>query len=78
MLEEVFITRKYAQRKILHTLKIDVFELQDNKNIGKYELFSLDQASFISDPSQILILQYPFPTISLNLSSSLSISPLFN
>ena len=26
MLEEVFITKKCTQRKILHTLKTDVFE----------------------------------------------------
>ena len=35
---KVFITKKSTQRKTLHTLKADVFESPDNKNIGK--LFS--------------------------------------
>ena len=37
-MEKVFITKKCTHRKTLHTLKSDVFELPDNKNIGK--LFS--------------------------------------
>ena len=38
ILEKVFITKKCIQRKTSHTLKIDVFELPDNKNVEK--LFS--------------------------------------
>ena len=41
------------------------------KNIGKllskYELFFLDQGNSSSDPSQILIQQYPIPRASLPL-----------
>ena len=55
-----------------------MFELPDNKNIGKlvskHDLFSLDQANFSSDPSQILILQYPHPC---NFPASLAISVKF-
>ena len=36
--EKYFITKKFTQFKTPHTLKIDVFEILDNKNIGK--LFS--------------------------------------
>ena len=64
-LEKVFITNKCTQNKTSRTLKIDVFKLLDNKNIGKvfskYGLFFLDQANFSSDPSQTLTLQYPIP-----------------
>ena len=46
-------------------LKIDVLEIPDNKHIGKlvskYKLLFLDQANSISEPSQILILQFPIP-----------------
>ena len=46
MLEKAFITKKCTQCKTSHTLKIDVSELLDNKNIGelfsKYETFFLD------------------------------------
>ena len=38
ILEKIFITKKFTQCKTSHTLKIDVFELLDNKGIGK--LFS--------------------------------------
>ena len=45
MLEKAFITKKSTQCKTSHTLKNEVLELPDNKNIGKlfskYELFSL-------------------------------------
>ena len=45
-IENVFITMKCTQCKTSYTLKSDVFELPDNKNIGKlslkYELFYLD------------------------------------
>ena len=46
ILEKVYITKKFTQCKISRTLKPDVFEISDNKNIGKlfskYELFFLD------------------------------------
>ena len=46
ILEKTFITKKYTQCKTLHTLKIEVFEFLDKKNIGrlfsKYETFFLD------------------------------------
>ena len=61
VLQKSFITKKYTQSKASHTLKIDVFKLLDNKNIGKlfskYEPLFLDQADSSSDTSQILILQ---------------------
>ena len=84
---KIFNTKICTQRKTLNTLKTDVFELPDNKNIGKllskYELFSLDQDNFISDPSQILILQYLFPTGSPSLTICVKfppcqLEPLFN
>ena len=34
-MEKVFIFKKSTQRKTLKTLKTDVFELPDNKIIGK-------------------------------------------
>ena len=62
ILEKVFITKKYTQCKTLQALKIDVFELPDNKNIGKLflkkQLFFLDQVNFSSNPFQVPILQY--------------------
>ena len=36
MLEKILITKKRTQRKALHTLKSDVFELPGHKNIKKY------------------------------------------
>ena len=40
------------------------FRIPDNKNIGKlfskHELLFLDQANSSSDPSQILIIQFPY------------------
>ena len=72
----------YSAFKTLYALKIDLFELSDYKNtwnlLSKYELFSLDQANFSSDPSQMLILQYSIPTASLPPSPSLSNFPLVN
>ena len=72
----------YSAFKTLYALKIDLFELSVNKNTGnllsRYELFSLDQANFSSDPSQMLILQYSIPTASLPPSPSLSNFPLVN
>ena len=42
ILEKVFITNKFTQCKTSHTLKMDVFQIPYNKNIGellsKYEL----------------------------------------
>ena len=69
------ILEKFIQCKISRILKIDGFEIPDNKNIGKlfskYELLFLDQANFTSDPSQILILQFPIPRAYLPPSPSL-------
>ena len=43
ILEKVFITNKFTPCKTSHTLKMDVFQIPYNKNIGKllskYELF---------------------------------------
>ena len=51
ILEKVFITKKFTQCKTLRTIKIDVFEIPDNKNIEKlfikYELLFLDQDNSI-------------------------------
>ena len=59
ILEKVFITKKFTQCKTSCSLKIDVFEIPDNKNIeklfSKYELLPLDQAHSSYDASQILI-----------------------
>ena len=50
---EGLITNKFTQCKASCTLKIDVFKIPDNKNIGKlfskYELLFLDQTNSISD-----------------------------
>ena len=65
---------------VKHHLKIDVFEIPDNENIGKlfskYELPFLDQANSSCYPSQILILRFPIPRASQPLSLSPTISPL--
>ena len=75
ILEKVFITKKFTQCKTSRTLKIDVFEMSDNKNFeklfSKYELLFLDQANSSSNPSQILIQQFPIPRASLPPSPSL-------
>ena len=72
----VFITQKCAQYKTSRTLKISIFKIPDNKNIGKlfskYELLFLDQANYSSDPSQILILKFPIRRASVPPSTSLS------
>ena len=56
----------------LKGLKINVFEIPDNKNVWKlfpkYELLFLDQANCSFDPSQILI-YYDFPYLELPLLS---------
>ena len=82
MLEKVFITYKFTQCKTSRTLKIDVFKIPDNKNIGKlfskYELLFLNQANSSSDPSQILILQFPIPRASIPPSPCLSNFTLAN
>ena len=76
MLEKVFITKKWAQCKTPHTLKINACESPDNKNIGKlfskYELLFPNQANSSSDPSQIPMLQHPIPISSLPPLPSLS------
>ena len=75
-------TNKFTLCKISCTLKIDVFEIPDNKNIGKlfskYEMLFLDQANSSSDPSQILIIQFSIPRPSLPPSPSLSNFTLAN
>ena len=61
--EKAFITKKFTQSKTSRTLRINVFEITDNKVIGKLfsnELIFLDLANSSSDPSQILILQFPY------------------
>ena len=62
-LEKVFITKECTQWKTWRTLKIDVFEILDNKSIGKcftkFELLFLDQANSSSDSYQILRLPTP-------------------
>ena len=60
---EVFITKKCTQYKTSRTLKIDVFEIPDDKNIdklfSKYELVFLDQTNFSSDTSQNIYTTIP-------------------
>ena len=64
-MENICITKKCTRYILSSALKTDVFEIPDNKNIGKlfpkYELLFLDQAKSSSDPSEILILQFPIP-----------------
>ena len=76
ILEKVFITNKFTQCETSRTLKMDVFQIPYNKNIGKllskYDLLLLDQTNSSSDPSQILILWFPIPTAFLPSSPSLS------
>ena len=59
------LIRNLLNVKTSCTLKIDVFEILDDKYIGKksskYKLLFLDQANSISDLSQILILEFPVP-----------------
>ena len=63
------MTKKCTQCKSSHTLKTDVFELPENKNIGKlfskYEVLFLDQANFSSNPFQELLLIHSIPRASL-------------
>ena len=70
ILAKVFITNKCTQCKTSRSLKIDIFEITDNKIIAKlfskYELLLVDQANFSSDPSQTLILRFPMPKASQN------------
>ena len=69
ILEKVFITKKFTQYKTSRSLKVHVFEVPDNKNIGKlfskYELHFFDQANSSSNLSQILILRLSIPRASL-------------
>ena len=66
---------KFPQYKTSGTLKIEIFKIPDNKNIGKlfskYELLFLDQANSCSDASQIFILPFLIPRASLPSSPSL-------
>ena len=82
ILEKVFVNKKFTQSKTSRTLQIDVFEIPDKKNIGrlfsKCELLFLDHANSSSDPSQILILQFPTPRAFLLSSPSLSNFTLAN
>ena len=83
LLGKVFVTKKFTQCKTSRTLKINVFEIPDKiktlkKLFSKYELIFLDQASFSSDPTKILILQFPIPIASLPPSPSLSNFTLAN
>ena len=72
MLGKDFITKKCTQCTP-HVLKMDVFELPGNKNIGKlYSKYKPNQASSSSDPSQILIRQHPIPMSFLPPSPSLA------
>ena len=61
---EVFISKKFTHRKTSRTLGINVFEIQEGKNIwklsSKYELLFLEQANSSSDSSQILMQQFPY------------------
>ena len=74
--------KKCTRCVLSSSLKHDVFEIPDNKSIGKlfskYELLFLDQVKSSSDPSEILILQFPIPRASLPLSISLSNFTLAN
>ena len=71
------LLRNLLSVKTSFTLKTDVLEIPDNKHIGKlfskYKLLFLDQANSISEPSQILILQFPIPRDFLS-----SLQSLFN
>ena len=82
ILEKIFITKKLTRLKKSSSLKIDVLDIPDNKNIGKlfliYKLLFLDQAKSSSDPSEILILRFPIPRASLPTSPSLSNFTLAN
>ena len=71
-----FITKKFTHYETSRTLKLDIFKMLDNKNIGKlflkYKLLFWDQANSSSNQSWILILQVPIRRTSLPLSPSLS------
>ena len=75
LLRKAFITKKFTQCKTSRIIKIEVFEIPNNKNIGKlfskYELVFLHQANSSFDPSKILMLQFPTPRASLPASPSL-------
>ena len=79
---EVFITKKFIQCEMWHTLKTGLFESPDKKKtrklFSKCELLFLDQAIFRSNPYQILIKQYPIPRAFLLPLQSLSSFTLAN
>ena len=81
ILVKVIVTNKFTQCKTSRTLKVDVFEITDNKNIGKlfskYELLLLDQANSSSDPSQALTKRFHTPRASHNLHYIFHLFPYF-
>ena len=82
ILEKVFSTKKFTQCKTSCTLQMVVFEISDNKNIGKlfskFELHFLDQTFSSFNPSQIMILQFSKTRASLPPSPPLSYFTLAN
>ena len=70
--------RSSLKRKTSRILQINVFEMPDNKNIGKlfpkYELLFLDQANSSSDPSQIFILRFLIPRAPLPLCKNFTLA----
>ena len=50
---QVFITQNFAQYKTSRTLKIDLFKIPDNKNIGK--LFAKHKLLFLDQLIPVLI-----------------------
>ena len=81
ILAKVFIINKFTQCKTSRSLKINVFEITNNKTIAKlfseYELLLFNQANFSSDPSQTLILRFPMPRTSHNHHYGLHWFPYF-
>ena len=58
-MEKLSITKKLTQRKTSRVLKTDVFQIRDDKKIGrlfsKYEVLFLDKVNYSSDTSQRMI-----------------------
>ena len=73
ILEIVFITKKFTQCKTSRTLKIDLFETPDNKNIGKlfsrYEIFSWTKLILVLIHLKYWYCNFPIPRLSLPPSS---------
>ena len=76
ILERVFITKKFTQCKTSRTLKIDLFETPDNKNIGKlfsrYEIFSWTKLILVLIHLKYWYYNFPIPRLSLPPSPSQS------